>query len=87
MDKINFAKEDPSLLGEEKNELFYLRRYATRSSAAQIGRPGYTRPSSEAEFGLEIRCAPPPWVPRTRTRRGFLDRTHPGGWLAASLPI
>ena len=78
----------------------YKKRHATRaeshlhvscmrcaSTAAQIGRPGYTRPSSEAEFGLEIRCAPPPWVPRTRTRRGFLDRTPPGGWLAASLPI
>ena len=36
MDKINFAKEDPSLLGEEKNELFYLSRHATRSSSYSI---------------------------------------------------
>ena len=71
MDKINFAKEDPSLLGEEKNELFYLGRYATRSSSYR---------SKDTSIAIRVYPTNARWIPtRPRICRFALLRTghHP----------
>ena len=71
MDKINFAKEDPSLLGEEKNELFYLSRYATRSSSYR---------SKDTSIAIRVYPTNARWIPtRPRICRFALLRTghHP----------